>query len=256
MHAHNYHRRELPQVSFVSRQSTSFVATEHVFCRDRARLLSRQSTSFVATEHVFCRDRARLLSRQSTSFVATEHVFCCDRARLLSRQSTSFVATEHVFCRDRARLLSRQSTSFVATEHVFCHDRERLLSRQKYTCRDKVAPKHFCRDRNFPDKIMFVATNTSFVATDTSFVATKVCLSWQNLHVCRDKNIFRDKVQKFSRGKPAFVATNDTCGSSRQLYITMHYAGQWGSQFCLRTGHWCFDQYWIIAVVWYVLRWP
>jgi len=150
MHAHNYHRQELPQVSFVSRQSTSFVA--HIF-------LSRQNLS---RENYVCRDK---------------HVFCRDK---------------HVFCHDK---------------HVFYRDKS-MLGVTKLTCLSRQ--KYFSRQ-------------------STEVLSRQACF-------CRDK-------WHLWNLQPV-------------IHNYMHYAARWGSQFCLRTGDWCFHQYWIIAVVWYVLRWP
>ena len=122
-HVFCYHWRELPQVSFLSRQNTSFVTIggschKYHFCRDKTRLLlplagAATSIIFVATKHVFCYHWRELpqvsfLSRQNTSFVTIggschKYRFCRDKTRLLlplagAATSIIFVATKHVFC--------------------------------------------------------------------------------------------------------------------------------------------------------------
>ena len=77
-----YHWRELPQVSFLSRQKS---------CRDKH--------VFVETEHVFCRDKSMLvLSRQTRvylsrhTFVATKDFFVC----FFCHDKQVFVATKKI----------------------------------------------------------------------------------------------------------------------------------------------------------------
>ena len=91
-----YHWRELPQVSFLSTQNTSFVATK--VCLPRQKYVCRNKHTFVATEiclrHVFV---ATNISRDKSMLVATE----------------IFVATEIYVCRDKhtfvaTKVLSRQ----------------------------------------------------------------------------------------------------------------------------------------------------
>ena len=98
------HGRELPQVSFLSRQNTSIVATKYA-CRDKIMfvatsiLLSRQI--FVATEiclrQVFVatnisRDKSMLVATEI--FVATE--ICLSRQAYFCRDKHNFVATKHL----------------------------------------------------------------------------------------------------------------------------------------------------------------
>ena len=92
VHMLDSHWRELPQVSFLSRQSfaaanTSFVATKVCLWRQN-----------VFRDKIVCRDehKTRLLSRQnyaSIIFVATNI--------LLSQQRTCFVVTNTCFCRNK-----------------------------------------------------------------------------------------------------------------------------------------------------------
>ena len=92
-----YHWRELPQVSFVSRQTR--------VCRKKTRLLLRQK--FCGDKHIFLPTKLLLLQT-----ILSRQNLCCDKL--------TFVATN--MC------LSRQNTSFVSTK--VC------LSRQK-NCLDK-----------------------------------------------------------------------------------------------------------------------
>ena len=73
-----YHWRELPQVSFLSRQK---------FWRDKH--------MFDATKHVFCHDKS-MFFRDKYIFVATKHF-----SKVLSRQA--------YFCRDTRRVLPQQT---------------------------------------------------------------------------------------------------------------------------------------------------
>ena len=114
-----YHWRELPQVSFLSRQK---------FCA----CLSRQNPFFPRQKH------AIILSRQI--FVVTNVS--------LSRQ-TYFCRDKHVFCRDKSMLFKYfqyTSSKVLSRLAYFCCDKRRILSRQTHVCRDKyvfVAKKTF-----------------------------------------------------------------------------------------------------------------
>ena len=113
-----YHRRDLPQVSFLSRQARvcrdkhAFVATEHVFRRDKSMLAATKPLS--RRNHVYktgvCRDKRfvatrMLLSRQKTCKLFATNVLSCKN---MSRQKTCFVTKTH-FCRDKHK-------PFVATD--------------------------------------------------------------------------------------------------------------------------------------------
>ena len=106
------HWRELPQVSFLSCQNGSFVATKvclpcQNFCRDKI--------MFVATKY-FCHNKSSTcLSQQK--FCHDKHTFCCDKKRVLSQQT-------HVVTK----------VSFSQQNYV-C--RGKYLSEQKYVCHDK-----------------------------------------------------------------------------------------------------------------------
>ena len=109
----------------------------------------------------------------------------------------------------------------------------------------------FCRDKRF------VVTNTClwpqiYVCNvkNTSFVATKVCLSRdKTIKLCRNKRCDLSRL-KFCLDKHTFVATKDefcrdkkdTCGSSRQWYISL--SGFFMILFCFGTSvalrPWCF----------------
>ena len=96
-----YHWRELTQVSFLSRQNTSFVSTKvclprQNICRDKI-CLSGQT---------FCHDKH--------TFVTTKDVFCPDK-----HDKSKLVATK-VFCRDKH--------IFVATEDMFCRDKHMIVA--------------------------------------------------------------------------------------------------------------------------------
>ena len=124
-----YHWRQLPQVSFSSRQNTSFVATKvclplQNFCRHKI--------IFVATKY-FCRDK---------TFVATS---TCIR---LSRQQTCFVPTNTCLSRQnyvcRYKYLSQKTRvcrdmhTFVATKDVICCDEHVFVATKIISgCRDK-----------------------------------------------------------------------------------------------------------------------
>ena len=145
-----YHWRELPQVSFLSRQEFCcdkhvFVATKDVFCRDkhmRDAYFCRHKHVCVATKHVFYRDKSmlvtKLLSRQKY-FVATNIILSPQN---LSRQA--------YFCRDERRVLSRHtrvcgfSHNFVATKHVFCRDKHALVKTTKFFDKSVVASMYVC----------------------------------------------------------------------------------------------------------------
>ena len=76
--------RELPQVSFLSRQKYA--------CRDKTfratnTCLSQQicvSTNILSRQNIFCRDKHNFVS---TKVLSRQAYFCCDKRRLLSRQT-------------------------------------------------------------------------------------------------------------------------------------------------------------------------
>ena len=89
----NYHWRELPQESFLSRQKSCgdkrvFVTTKHVFCRDKSMLV-------LSWQNYVCRDKRRVLSRQKR--------VCREKKQIMSRQKFkhTFVEIKDVFCRDK-----------------------------------------------------------------------------------------------------------------------------------------------------------
>ena len=100
-HAPSYHWRELPQVSFLSRQKTNTcLLRQKYFCRDKRIFVLRNI--ILSRQAYFCRDKR----------------VCCDETRLLSRQKYA--------CRDR---------TFVATKTCFSRQTflsTNVLSRQKY----------------------------------------------------------------------------------------------------------------------------
>ena len=96
------------------------------FCRD----------VFVATKHVFCRDKSVLVAKKLC--LLRQHIFVASGP--LSRQNIcrnkhNFVAT--------SMFLSRQKTCFVVTNACLsqqtrvCRDTHMFLSRQNYVCRSK-----------------------------------------------------------------------------------------------------------------------
>ena len=126
-----YHRRELPQVSFLSRHTR--------VCRDKTRLLSRQmyacsdKITFVATTY-FYRDK---------TFVTTN--ICLSRQKLHLWQLPPMIMSCHKyhFCRDKhksmlattkrssgLKVLSQQAY-FCRDKRRVCREKTRLLSRQK-----------------------------------------------------------------------------------------------------------------------------
>ena len=94
-----YHWRELPQVSFLSRQ---------MFCRDKQLFVSqmccRDKHVFVATKHVICRNKSML--------VATKRLWHQTR---VCRDKHNFVATNIILSRQK---LCRGNHTFVATKDV------------------------------------------------------------------------------------------------------------------------------------------
>ena len=170
-----------------------------VFCRDE--IISVATNMFVATKHVFCCDKTRLLSRQNCKyfchdkrhFVATKDVFCHWHKKFCLGEHT-FVVTKDVTkiifvaapANDTNPALKQMAPQFVCdyVKHVglahvfvttklvtwrayFCHFK-RLVARKVSLSRQK-----FCRDKSF------VATNIHLVATKDVFCRDK--------HVCRDK---------------------------------------------------------------------
>ena len=132
-----YHWRELPQVPFLSwqtrvlsRQNTSFVATKHVFCRDKSMLAATK----VLSRQKFCRGKhpARiLLLRQKTSskdviqrrLLSRQTRVCCDKRRRLSREmcrDKSFVATKMILMAAPANdtSVARRITSVACYTHT------------------------------------------------------------------------------------------------------------------------------------------
>ena len=150
------HWLELPQVSFLSRQTpvscdkNVFIATNRFLlrqtcvCHDTTCLLSRQKYA--------CRDK--IIFFLDKTFVATnicrdEHVFVC-----LSR---------HRFCLDKH--------TFVATKDVF-------LLRQKYACQDNTfVAKEICLSR------------PTFIVTQV-LSRQAMLLSRTKDIFCRDKHVF------------------------------------------------------------------
>ena len=125
MFALPYHWRELPQVSFLSRETS--------VCRDKTRLLPRQKYACRDKKH-FCRDRHNYFCRDKLIFVATN--------QCLSRLNRYFVATkvclsrQNFICHDKpfvvTKIFCRDNHKFAATQQAyFCRDNRRVLLRQK-----------------------------------------------------------------------------------------------------------------------------
>jgi len=119
-----YHWRELPQVSFLSRQT---------FCA----CLSRQNTFLLF-----------LFSRQKHAIVLSLQIFVVTNVSL-SRQN---------FCRDKLTFVAT-NTSFVATKECFsntfsilqvkfCRGKHTFVATKDVFYRDKHALQNFCRDKN------------------------------------------------------------------------------------------------------------
>ena len=90
-HYQKYHWRELPQVSFLSRQKHVFVATKHIFCRNKTHLLSQQN-----------------ICHNNIMFAATKQ-FCCVK---------TFVATN--ICRNKHTFLM---TKVLSRRAYFCRNK-------------------------------------------------------------------------------------------------------------------------------------
>ena len=136
------HWRQLPQVSFLSRQNTSFVATKVCLPRQN---FCRHKIIFVATKY-FCHDKTFVatstcirLSRQQTCFVATNTCLSRQKNARICRDKIMFVAAN--ICHKKTRVC-RDMHTFVATKDVICCDEhvfvatKIILSRQKF-CRGK-----------------------------------------------------------------------------------------------------------------------
>ena len=111
-----YHWRELPRVSFLSRQSMTFVATKvclswQSFCHFvTTACLSRQrfrldKHTFVLTKDVFCHNKHVFAATEvcllqqiffTAKLLSWQAYFCCNKRRVLYQQ-TCFVST-NVFC--------------------------------------------------------------------------------------------------------------------------------------------------------------
>ena len=96
----NYYRRELPQVSFLSRHE--LLLRQKYACRDK----TFDATNIILSRQAyFCRDKTRLLSRQYAClsqqiFVATDvlswqKIFCLSRQKFCRSRHT-FVATKMI----------------------------------------------------------------------------------------------------------------------------------------------------------------
>ena len=172
-----YHWRELPKVSFLSRQrqNTSFVATK--VCLPH---LSRQNRLLRQNITRVCRDNYILCLSRHLHFVATNMIFC-DKSFVVA---SILLSRQKYACRDKSML-----ATFVATKVFLPHlSRQNRLLRQNITrvCRDNYI---LCLSRH----LHFVATNMIFC--DKSFVVASILLSRQK-YACRDKSMLA-----------AFVAT-------------------------------------------------
>ena len=116
-----YHWRELPQVSFWSRQKFCrykhcFVATKDVFCRDKSMLSATKRLS----NRCVCRDKT---CRDKHTFAARKHVFCRDK-HVFCRHKT-FVATKMILvaapANDPCQLRSSSDTSILCLPSVRTH---------------------------------------------------------------------------------------------------------------------------------------
>ena len=102
-----------------TKKKKMFVATKHVFCHDKSKLVATKLLSrqiFVAIKI--------LLSRQKTCFVATNT--CLSRQKYACRIKT-IVGTMFV----ETIVLSRQAL-FDETKDVFCRDKH--MTKENYTC--------------------------------------------------------------------------------------------------------------------------
>ena len=115
------HWRELPQVSFLSRQ-----IFYHVFCSDKNMLAA---TKRLSRQNYVCRNKIFV----ATNTCLSRQKFCRDKIMFVLRKVLS---RQEYVCRDkrffaRSILLWRQKTCFVATNACLSQN---LLSRQTHSC--------------------------------------------------------------------------------------------------------------------------
>ena len=100
-----------------------FVATKHIFCRDKSMLVVCLDKSML----VVCRDKYIFVATKL--YLSGQTRFCRDRTRLLSRQKYT--------CRDIRDKIMFVSTKVLSQQAYFCRDKRCVLSRQTRVCRDK-----------------------------------------------------------------------------------------------------------------------
>ena len=129
-------------------------------------------TSFVATKHVFCRDKSMLV--MTKTYVRTKY-FCVATNIIWSQQA--YICCDKHVCRDKAFF----TTNTRHDKHKFCDKMTNLvatsihLMRQTRVCRDKAffTTNTCCHDKHkFCDK-----QNDKRVCRDKTFVATKMILA-------------------------------------------------------------------------------
>ena len=138
--AYSYYWRELPQVSFLSRQTR--------VCRDKTPLSSWQK--YACRDTYFSRDNffvATSLGRDKHNFV---------EPKLLSRHT--------YFCRDKH--------VFVATKYLFCHDKSMLVA--KNTCLSRQI--YFVVTNIILSRQNFVAASILLSRQKACFVPRKIIL--------------------------------------------------------------------------------
>ena len=139
------------------------------FCRHKHMFVAKHV--FVATKHVFCRDKTRLLSRQNTSFVATK--ICLSRQNYACRYkhvvATNIILSRQNFC--------RYKHTFVATNTCLSwHSKIMFLA--TYNCDKYLSQK----------AILFSLSRQAYFCGDKHvFVVTKICLLQQNF--CTVQNV-------------------------------------------------------------------
>ena len=101
--AWGYRWRELPQVSFLSRQNTSFVATKVCLLQQKYVCHDKIFLSWQNFGHDKCLSRQTVLLWQK--FCPDKHTFVASNT-YLSWQKTSFVATIHLFCHNKSMLVT------------------------------------------------------------------------------------------------------------------------------------------------------
>ena len=124
-----YHWRELPQVSFLSRERFCpdkhvFVATNMCLSHDKARLLSRQKYS--------CREKITFVATKQTCVLSPKAYFCRDCRDRSLLVATNVLLRQNYICRDKYLSWQKFCRNKNTRQSYFCCDKRRVLSRQKW----------------------------------------------------------------------------------------------------------------------------